>query len=340
MYDIITFGSATSDVFLRLDENDYQIKPSPRGIAKESLCLPLGAKLFLTQMQTASGGGGTNAACTFSRQGFKVAYCGKIGNDKPGLMVLDDLMKSKVSTALCLRDPVQPTAFSAVLSVQQEERTVLIYHGACHLMMPEEVPWENIKKAKWFYLAPLSNKSAGLFAPLVHFAQDNKIKVAANLGHTQINLRKETLKPILAGIDLLILNNEEALSLTGFDAEREEAIIEELLLLCPKAIILITKGKEGAFVYFQGMFYESGIINVPVVEKTGAGDAYASGFLAGFLQSNQIEHAMQLATANATGCIQEVGAKNGILKKNDFGPWPKIVVKSRKLLLKTQLVKL
>jgi len=66
-------------------------------------------------------------------------------------------------------------------------------------------------------------------------------------------------------------------------------------------------------------------------EKTGAGDAFGSGFLSGLLQKNDIEYAIQLATANATSCIQKIGAKNGLLKKDEWGSWPKVKVRKRLL---------
>jgi ribokinase len=330
MYDIITFGSATWDNFLRLKRDNYKISQENIFGEDRGLCLPLGAKVFLEDKQSKSGGGGTNSAVTFARQGFKVAYCGKIGDDIAGENILRELKENKVDQNLCLKDKEHATAYSAILSVPEEERTVLIYRGACHFLTEQDLPRGKLKRTKWFYIAPLSGESALIFGRILNLARDNSIKVAANLGDTQINLGKEKLKPLLQLVDVLILNAEEAASLSGLPLGREKEIIQELVSLT-NGLIVITKGGAGSLVISDQNIYEAGVIPVSIVEKTGAGDAYASGFLAGLIRQNSIEYAMQLATANAISCSQQIGAKNGLLSKNDFGQWPKVVV-NKKLL--------
>lgn len=328
MFDIITFGSATSDTFLRLKRENYEIFQSPDLTRGGSICFPLGSKIFIEEMQIATGGGGTNTASTFALQGLKTAFCGKVGKDRAGEAVLEDLKKFGVDIRLCQKDASQPTAFSAILSVPRTERTVLIYRGACHFMKVEDLPFKKIKQSKWFYIAPLSGDSAYIFEPLVRTAKDNKIKVAANLSNTQIKLGMEVLRPILAQVDILILNYEEASLLLGSSIREEKLMLRNLQAL-NDGIVVATKGEEGSMVFDGKNFFEAGVPLVKSVEKTGAGDAYAGGFVAGLLQKNEIEYAIQLATANATACIQAVGAKNGLLKKGEWGSWPKVeVVKS------------
>jgi len=67
-----------------------------------------------------------------------------------------------------------------------------------------------------------------------------------------------------------------------------------------------------------------------VVDRTGAGDSFASGFVSGFLQKNgDIEYAIQLAIANSTACLTKLGAKNGLLEKGeDFN---KVIIKGAKI---------
>ncbi|MDD5146470.1 MAG: carbohydrate kinase family protein [Candidatus Pacebacteria bacterium] len=330
MYDIITFGSATWDNFLQLKKDNYKISQENIFGGNRGLCLPLGAKVFLEDKQSKSGGGGTNSAVTFARQGFRVAYCGKIGDDIAGENILRELKENKVDQNLCLKDKEHSTAYSAILSVPEEERTVLIYRGACHFLTEQDLPKEKLKRTKWFYIAPLSGDSALVFAGILDLARDNKIKVAANLGNTQINLGRERLKSLLQLVDVLILNQEEAASLSGLSIKQEREIILELSNLT-NGLIVITKGAGGSLVVAGQDIYEAGIISTSIIEKTGAGDAYASGFLAGLIRKNNIEYAMQLATANATGCSQQIGAKNGLLDKNDLGQWPKVIVNKKPL---------
>ena len=329
MFDIITFGSATRDTFLRLKKEGYRILEEGEKFEERALCFPLGGKIFIEDMKVFSGGGATNTACTFNNQGFKVACFSKVGTDKRGEAIIEELKKFKVDTQFIKKDKRYPTAYSAILSLKGE-RTILIYRGACHFIEKEEIPWEKIKKVKWFYLAPLSGESSKVFASLVDFAHNHKIKIAANPGNTQLSLGEEILKPILSKIDILILNKEEASFLTKIPREKEIEIIKKIISLI-KGIVVITKGKEGVVVSDGKYIFEAGTPEVLPFEKTGAGDAFGSGFLSGLLQKNDIEYAIQLATANATSCIQKIGAKNGLLKKDEWGSWPKVKVRKRLL---------
>jgi ribokinase len=331
MFDVITFGSATRDTFLMLKEGSYLISQGDF-LDREGLCFPLGSKIFIKDLQVESGGGGTNTACTFSNQGFKTAYCGKIGDDKRGEAILEDLKKFNVATEFVIKDGSYPTAYSAILSVPHRERTILIYRGNCHFLKKEEIPWEKVKKARWFYLAPLSERSAEIFPDLVDFAKKYKIKLAVNPGNTQLKLDKDTLKSLLKEVAVLILNKEEASLLTGVPPESEEELIKGVAFFT-EGIVVITKGREGSLVLEKNCLYRAPSNNVLPLEKTGAGDAFGAGFLSGLLQENSIEYAIQLATANAVSCIQKIGAKNGLLKKGEWGSWPKVKVTKQEINL-------
>lgn len=304
MFDVITFGSATSDTFLRL---------------KKGTSFSPGGKILVEDLKLFSGGGGTNTACTFANLGFKTAYLGKVGDDSAGEMIREDLKKFKVSTKFLKTDKKRKTAMSVILSPLDTDRTILIFQGACHFMAKDDIPWRKIKKAKWFYIAPLYKKSVELLSPLVKFAKEQGIKVAVNPSAEQLE-RRHALKPILNQVDLLILNQEEA------------NLLANLTSFCP-GIIVITKGGEGSVVYKDKTVFEAGIVKVKLIEKTGAGDAFGSGFLAGLLEKDSIEYAIQLAASNAASCIQEPGAKNGLLKKADLSKLPKVDIIKKSLTI-------
>lgn len=311
-YDVITFGSATGDVFLKLNRGNFKVLRDKAFGSGKGLCFSLGGKFLVDDTTVFSGGGGTNTACTFSNQGFKTAYVGKVGEDVMGDMVFLDLKTYKVSTAFLLKDKKRKTALSVVLS-SSRERTILIYKGACHFLAHPNIPFTKLKKAKWFYIAPLYDKSADLLNDIIRFARENKIAVAFNPGTQHIKLGMERLKPILAHVDVLILNDREARLLSNVPVDKELEMIKELRYVCP-GVIVITKGRMGAIVCDGSKIFKLKTTDVQVVEKTGAGDAFGSGFVAGLLQKNDIEYAIRLAIANAESCIQKIGAKNGLLK--------------------------
>ena len=314
MFDIITFGSATWDTFLRIKEEDFKIFQKEK---KNYLSLLLGEKIYLEEILTESGGGGTNAAFTFANQGLKVAFCGKVGNDYFGEKVIQELKGNGIFTNFIKRDKTFPTNQSFILTIGSE-RTILMKEGASSFWREGDFSLSALK-AKWYYLAPLHKRASLLTKKIILNALKKDIKIAINPSKDQILMKK--FKALIKNIDVLILNLEEAKLLVNLSNEKQ--IIQELKKLGPK-FILVTKGKEGAILIKDKFLYQVGTLNVKVVEKTGAGDAFASGFVAGLFQKNDVEYALQLATINASNCIQKIGAKQGLILKDEVKNWPKV----------------
>lgn len=317
-YDIITFGSATRDVFLK--SKYFKIVGEKKFVTGLGLCLSLGSKIDVEDIYFSTGGGGTNVAATFVNQGFKTAFCGMVGKDFAAEQIISSLEKLGIDTSFLLRTDKKPTNYSVILSSNGKERTILVFRGAAGELSKKNIPWSKLK-TQWLYLAPLSGKLAHLFGTLVDFAHKEGIMVAANPGNSQLALDKKELKKILKKIDVLILNLEEAALLTGLPFKKEKEIFKKLKDMVP-GIWVVTKGPGGA-VASDGLFlYSAPILNLKtkVVDRTGAGDAFASGFLSGLIKKTNIVSAMQMGIANSAACLRKCGAKEGILEKNQrFG---------------------
>lgn len=315
MFDIITIGSATRDVFLKSKSFE---KP---------LCFRLGTKVEVDKIIFTSGGGATNAAVTFSRLGFRCACLAKVGQDPAGQAVISDLRKEKVDTSLIQKTGSFHTAYSVILSCGAFGRAILVYRGAAEKLKAREILFSKLK-AKWFYITSLGGNLT-LLKVLVNFASKNKIKIALNPGSKELD-QVQKLKPFLSRADLLFLNKEEAEKLLKIKSSRfkPRALIKDIVYrFCPKGIIVITCGRAGLTCFDQERFYQAGILPGKVVERTGAGDAFGSGFLAGLIMKNRIEYAIQLGSANATSTIKQIGAKFGLLYKKDLSRIRKIKVK-------------
>ena len=88
----------------------------------------------------------------------------------------------------------------------------------------------------------------------------------------------------------------------------------------------MTKGPEWVVVSDGKNIYRAGVPDSPIVERTGAGDAFASGFVTEYIRSGDVSKAIQFATANASSVVTQYGGKAGILKKDDWGSWPLVKV--------------
>ncbi|OGZ70625.1 MAG: hypothetical protein A3F47_01375 [Candidatus Staskawiczbacteria bacterium RIFCSPHIGHO2_12_FULL_38_11] len=323
MFDIITFGSATRDILVR-PKNLTILKYGQSSGSGADVCLPLGSKIDVDSIEFHTGGGGTNTAATFALQGFKTAFCGMVDGDTSARELLNELKKLKVNTSLVQKTNKKPTNHSIIIFSENQDRTILAYRGASELLEKKDIPFEKLK-TKWMYLAPLSGlllspaealakEGATLFEYIVDFAVKNNIKIALNPGIAQLSLVNFT--EISKKIDVLILNQEEASFLTKTPFGDEKEIFKKISEIC-KSIIVMTRGGEGVMVSDgKNLYSAKPYIERKIVDTTGAGDAFGSGFVSEFIRSQDIEKAIQLGMANSAGALSEVGAKSGLLKKN------------------------
>ena len=325
MYDIITFGSAAQDIHLK--SKAFKILKGEKDfVSGEGICLNLGSKIDVDDIIFTSGGGGTNTAATFAKQGFKTAFCGAIGVDIAGLELIRELKHLRVDTKFLVKKKEKHTNQSIIISSTGEDRTILVYRGASDMLGEKDILWPKIKKARWFYLAPFATPDdpkgspgggeVNLFEKIVDFAHENKIKVAVNPSMQQLSLPQDQLKRILSKADILFLNQEEASFLTKISFEQENEIFKKIDEIC-HGIAVMTKGGEGVVVS-DGKYLYSALPNADrkIVDTTGAGDAFASGFLTGFMRyKGSIESAIQLGMANSEANLSQIGAKTGLLEK-------------------------
>lgn len=314
MYEIITFGSATKDIFLTARE--FQLVKNKKFITGKGVCFNLGSKIDIKEIAFSSGGGGTNSAATFGNQGFKVAYCGSVGNDLAGQEIIEQLNNLGVDTKFINKSSEKPTNHSIVLNGVGDERTILVYRGASEALKKENIPFDNLQ-TNWIYIAPLSGELCKVFEDIIDFAVKNKIRIALNPGSCQLALPEKVLKRAISKVDILLLNQEEASILTKIPFSKEKEIFKKLDQICP-GIVIMTKGEKGATLSDGRHLYRVNGVKTKIIDKTGAGDALGSGFVAGFIQTGgDVEAAIQLGMGNAVSCLKHIGAKAGLLKKGD-----------------------
>ena len=315
MFDVITFGTAVWDVFMEMPQK-FIVKDE-RLISKRGFEFNMGSKIDVPGMRFAFGGGGLSTATTFARQGFKTAYCGMVGDDIPGREVAEHLKRVGVNADFISFTKEKATNNSVVLSAQGEDRVILVYRGASELLENKNIPWDKMA-AKLFYLAPLSGKLCRLTEQIADFARKNGIMTAANLGNSQLAMGRSCIKSLLARIDVLILNKEEAAAMTGVEYENENKIITAVAHM-HRGTNVITKGKDGALIIDKGKVYEANLKKFKVIDVTGAGDAFGSGFMSGMLASgNDIEYSMKLALVNAKHCLSIRGSDKLLAKEDNY----------------------
>lgn len=345
--DVITIGSAIRDVFVA-PEGD-EVLTSAKFPTGEGLCLPLGAKLRIDHLDITLGGDALNTAVTFARRGFKTATIAKVGADATGKEIAERLAAEGVSTRFLLRDKKLQTAYSIILLADNGDRTVLTYGGATRNFGPADLPWQQLKP-KWFFVTHLSEKSAAVFPRLLRHAKRVGAKIAVNPGKTQLTMPLSKIKPLLNMIDVFVVNREEASYLTRVPYAEEEKIFGRLDSWV-KGLVVMTDGPKGVTVSDGTTRWKAGVLKErKIVDRTGAGDSFGSGFVAGLIEAGgglsprarrggtvppehapeAIRHAIQVGSANATSVVETIGGNAGALRKDQsIYKWGRLAIKEQ-----------
>jgi len=306
MYDTITVGSATFDVFVNTKSELIKIKTSSS--EDDLIAYPSGSKILIKELRFTTGGGGTNTAVSLARLGHKTAYLGSLGNDENGKKILDLLKKEKIDFIGVLSKEI--TGYSIILDSIEHDRTILTYKGANDKLRFSDINLKKLK-TKWFYFSSMISESFKTLEKLAEFAEKNNIKIAFNPSTYLAKKGKNYLKKILTRTTILVLNNEEASLLVG--KNNIKIMLKKLCELGPR-IAVITNGKKEINAYDGKNIYTMIPNKIKVVESTGAGDAFASSFLSGMIKKSNIEFALKLGLVNSESVIQHSGAKNKLLK--------------------------
>jgi len=321
--DVVAIGSTVRDAFF---ETDLEIAKWAKAPSGKALVVPFGEKFGVEKAHFTLGGNAANASITFARQGLRSAIFTKIGNDVAGEELRRVFKKERVNTKLIETSDLH-TAYS-VLLLQKGERSILTYHGAMDEFDIHKANLDKLK-SKWWYVS-LPGESYKTFDRLLSYAKKNNIKVALNpsFKHLTGDGREKLLKH-LKDISLLSVNGSEAALITGVGIKDTKKIFQKLDDLVP-GIVAVTYGSKGAIISDGNYIYKAGIFkNKKLVDRTGAGDAFGSGFVAGLIRSKEkcvkgncnpenIEYAIRLASANSTSVVEQMGASEGVLKRKEF----------------------
>lgn len=310
-FDIITIGAATRDVFLRCKA--IKVIRDDSFVTGEAECFALGSKLDIDEIIFETGGGATNAAVGFARQGLRVAFAGKIGAaDARGQEILTALKHEHVDTTLTARDRKEMTGYSVLLLTPRGERTVLVYRGASADFKSKDFHWSKMHST-WIYVSTLGGKLEILRTIWKHAAAIGA-KIAWDPGAGELQHGLQKLRPLLSQAAIVHLNQEEAARMMGYGYTQDTMSFDHLRKIVG-GVTLVTGGSEGAYGGTKDASWHSGAHPIQITDTTGAGDAFTSGFTASYIRTRgDIPKSLQFATANAESVIQHHGAKVGLLR--------------------------
>lgn len=313
MHNLITIGDPVIDTHVQIADTQASVQADEQ--EESFLCFPYGRKIPIVDSFQALGGNAANVAVGAARLGLKTALLSTIGGDSTAELVFKNLQKEGVSTDYITTDPKSLTRYSIVLNYKAE-RTILTHADKRAYAWPEEVFGTD-----WIYYSGLGEGFEVLQKKtLSYLAKHSSTRLAVNPGSFMLENNLKTLLEIIKETDLLLVNLEEAETIAGTTLEKEKsmsALIHRLLSLGPEEVV-ITDAERGAWAGTTEAVWHIAAYPVKVVSKTGAGDAFSSGYLTARFYEHDIPHALEWGIANSSNVIQNHGAQTGLQTKENL----------------------
>jgi len=306
MLDIISIGDATLDTFLKLKDASVISNPEKTG---SFLALSFGDKIAVVRFDQKVAGNALNNAVGSARLGMKTAFYSIVGDDETGQKILRRMKREGISLEYVQVDKGKDSNYSVVINYKGE-RTILVYHIKRTYVLPK------LEKSKWIYYTSVGEGYEKLQSHLVRHLKRDGIKLGFNPGTHQLNRGILSMKNILALTTVFFVNKEEAIKLIGQYTNIKE-LLERLKDYGPE-IVVITDGPHGSYAYDGKDFYHMGILPIDLVEATGAGDAFATGFIAALFHKQSLAEAMRWGSCNSASVITKVGPQDGLLKLSEM----------------------
>lgn len=306
-FDVIAIGDTTEDIFLQMSEASLQCDLNGKDC---KICFDFANKIPVEKKTDVPAvGNAANHAVGVARLGLKSALYTVVGEDDAGKRAQKVLAENGVDTTYMEFDPKHGTNLSMVINYRSE-RTIFVYHE------PREYTLPQLSQTKWIYLTSAAKEGlSSLHEQVLSFLQSHReVRVAFNPGTHQMHMGRQALAPLLERCDVLFLNREES----ALVLEEETNDIRELMRSfhgLGVRTMVITDGSQGAYASDGRTIWYVPVFDGPVVERTGAGDSFGSGFLSAIVCGKSIEEAMLWGNANATSVVQHIGAREGLLTR-------------------------
>lgn len=308
--DVLAVGDVVTDVFIRLLDDEAKIIRDKHD--SPWLALPFATKVPFdrTEVVEAVGNAG-NASVAFARLGLVSGLVSNVGSDSYGRDIIAALERNDVDTRFVHINPGKKSNYHYVLWYK-EDRTILIKHEEYNYHWPHfrisDIP-------KWIYFSSVSRHAMEYHDQLAAWLDGHpSVKMTFQPGTFQIEAGVSRLKKIYQRAEILAVNREEATEISGGDHKDINDLFNKLHKLGPK-IVLISDGHAGAYASDGTNRYKMPIYPdpKPPFERTGAGDAFSSTFVAAIMRGADIQAALLWAPINAMSVVQKVGAQAGLL---------------------------
>lgn len=310
-HHVLAVGDIITDAFIKLSEEYAEVHEDDEGTKR--LSFEMGAKLPYDQVDIVEAVEcSPNAAVSMTRLGLDVSLRSWLGDDAPGKSMIAYLKQQGVGTDELVVEEGMKSNYHYVLRYGADRTKLQRFEDYSY-------QWhEPAQKPDWLYLGVLGEKTWPLHEAMLQYLHDNPdIKLAFQPGMYHLMWGAEKLAEFYKRAEIVILNREEAMQVTGRPHDSVRDLANGLHDLGPN-IVVITDGPNGSYASYDWKLVT--IPNYPdpkpPLDRTGAGDAFASTIVAALALGEPMDTALTWAPINSMNVVQEMGAQAGLLSRD------------------------
>ncbi|MGK2848993.1 MAG: carbohydrate kinase family protein [Minisyncoccota bacterium] len=317
-YEVICVGSVSQDIFFPTDEG--LIIDTPDDItSKQKVAFELGGKYRVENRYEAVGGVAANVTYGLTRLGHRAGCYSKCGQDMIGQWIFDAFKRERIPTDLLTADPDVASDVSAIIVLTRNgERTIFHNRDANERL---EIIDRRFAHTQWVFMSSLNGDWQKNMRHILRLKNQYGFSIAFNPGQHNIKENPELIVEAIRQSAVLLLNKDEAIELIKSiqpDVPKHLLDDEQFLLNVLKkygaGTIGMTDGVRGAWGYDGKAYWHCPIYTLGVVvDSTGAGDAFGSGFFSALLEGKRIEEALSYGIINSGSVVGSYGAIAGLL---------------------------
>ena len=306
---ILGIGNAIVDVICKVEEKFI----SQNNLSKGNMKLIFDNNEFqklisnLKIEKTISGGSVANSIVGLSQLDNEVGFIGKVANDELGDKYEIGLKNENVNYIYSKKKESLPTGTCLILITPDSERTMCTFLGIAGKINENDISIESIKKSEMIFLEGYlwdEGEPKKAFDKAISVA--NKVAMSLSDKFCVDRHKSHFYDLVKNKLDITFANEEEIKSL--IKTENFNDVIEFGKQI--KKLLIITRGEQGAISINQGEVNEIGIKdNLKLIDLTGAGDLFASGYLHGYLNNFSQKDCLEKGTEMSSKIIQQIGAR-------------------------------
>lgn len=318
--DVLSVGDVVIDDFIRLLDNEARVENTPSG---PRLSFEFGTKVPFDHSEVVPAvGNASNASVAFAKLGFRSGLVANIGNDGRGREILEALHKAGVDSRFVHINHGKKSNYHYVLWYK-DERTILIKHEEYDYHWPR---FRVVDIPRWIYFSSISEHALEYHDQMAEWLESHPtVKLAFQPGTFQIEAGTHRLARIYKCSEIVAVNREEATIITKGNHEDIHDLFDKLHQLGPRTV-LISDGHKGAYASDGANRWKMPIYPdpKPPYDRTGAGDAFTSTFVAAIMKGADIPGALLWAPINSMSVVQKVGAQAGLLTETEINHYLRI----------------